>query len=419
MNGFTLTDQTVVELYPLHIGEEDQGEQEVGRPDTGVFISLPPEGTYLLRLLQSQIALGEVKKKFAEQYGQEPDLEDFLEGIASCNFVHLIDGQPADTAENGDVTVAPPRGWFLFANLPAERVLWLRSRPMQIVYLALWLGVPTLLLFDPPLLPSPSKALVTSSIIANALILTVLGWGIIALHELAHLFAARSYNCISSLNISHRLHLLVAQTDMTAVRTLPRNQRYGPYLAGMTCDMGILLLCLVLQLIAIASPLPAAIAYLTAIGIISQFAFFLRTDIYYVFANIFHLGNLMQDTQHWLINLAHRIIGRPGPYDQSAIPRRELTIIRWYAIFYLIGVVVLLGEFVLLGLPLLLEFLRQAVADLSIGPTHITFWDGAGFIFIVLLNFGLLFFVMWRDHVANRRAIPRPAMSNEATLIRE
>lgn len=406
-----LTDQTVVELYPLHIGDEDQGEHEVGRPDTGVFISLPPEGAYLLHLLQSQLPLGEVKAQFAAKYGQAPDLDDFLGGIASCDFIHLIDNHPVSPPEESITVTTPSRGLFLFANLPAERVWWLRSRPVLALSLGIWLAVPTLLTLHPGLLPSPAKALLSPSVLLNGVVLTALSWGIICLHELAHLLAARAYNCTSSLNISHRLHLLVAQTDMTAIRTLPRNQRYGPYLAGMTCDMTVLLLCLLLQLLSIPSALLSAIVYLASLGIISQFAFFMRTDIYYVFANIFHLGNLLQDTQHWLMNCIYKAIRRSPPHNLSAIAHRELVIIRWYAVFYIVGVIVVLGEFAVLGLPLLLQFLRLATDDLSAGPMHIAFWDGTAFIAVVALNFGLLFFVIWRDHFANRVRMMRRSRS--------
>ena len=49
MTTMTLSDSSVVGLHPLHIGEERDGETEVGRPETGVFVSLPAEGVALVR----------------------------------------------------------------------------------------------------------------------------------------------------------------------------------------------------------------------------------------------------------------------------------------------------------------------------------------------------------------------------------
>jgi hypothetical protein len=110
----------------------------------------------------------------------------------------------------------------------------------------------------------------------------------------------------------------------------------------------------------------------------------------------------MQDTQRWLVNLAHRVIGHDAPHDLSAVPARELRIVRWYAGFYVVGVAVAVGQVVLLGLPVLVRFMHQAVAGLAGGPAHTAFWDGAGFLAVVAANFGLLAIVLWRDHATRR-----------------
>lgn len=400
MQTHALTAQTIVEFHPLHIGEEVQGEYEVGRAETGTFISLPAEGVYLLNLLQSQIPLGKVKELFASRYGQEPDLDDFLEGMLACGFIQRIDEhlveEESTTEEAGRDQV---RGWRLLGNLSPASVAWLRSRPMYLFYIALWVLVPLLLIIRPALFPSPTKALILSSVLANAVLLAVLAWIRVGIHEVAHTLAAKAYGCDSSVMLSHRLYFLAAQTDMTSVRTLPYRQRYGPYLAGMTCDMGFLLICLVAQLFLPSVGLLAALSYLLVLGQFSQFAFFMRTDIYYVFANFFRLGNLMQDTQRWLLAKLARVSKWFPSHDLSAISEREMKVIRYYAIFYLIGVFVALAEFVIFGLPLLLAFLRLALSHLQDGPIHLAFWDGFAFLLLVLANFGLLFFIIWRDHL--------------------
>ena len=100
MTGTALTEQSVIELHPLHVGDSDgaagQGVgYEVGRPETGTFISLPAEGVSLLSWLRAGLPLGEVRARFAARYGQAPDLEDFRAGLTACGFVDRIDGQPA------------------------------------------------------------------------------------------------------------------------------------------------------------------------------------------------------------------------------------------------------------------------------------------------------------------------------------
>jgi hypothetical protein len=405
MTGMSLTDETIIELYPLHISSEGDEEREVGRPDTGTFVSLPPEGVDLVTWLQAGLAVGEVKTRFAARYGQPPDLDDFVAALIECGFVRGVDGHPVEADEPA---AQPARGWQLLAGLAPERVAWLRSRPMVVLYVAIWLAVAALLAFRPGLFPSAGDAIVLPRVMANIVALTALGWGLVFFHEVAHLLAAKAYGSPSFLNISRRLHFLVAVTDMTALRAVPRNQRYGPYLAGMTWDMGVLLACLLLQLAGLQTPLTAAVAYLALLAIVFQFAFFMRTDIYFVFVNWLRLGNLMQDTQHWLVNLLYRAIGRPARHDLSAVPARELRAVRRYAIFWIVGVVVAVGEFLLLGLPLLARLVRDAAAGLRAGPGDAPFWDGAAFLVVVALYFGLLVYVQWRDMGARRGRTLQP-----------
>lgn len=392
-----LTDQTIIELFPLHIGDVEQGEQEVGRAETGVFISLPVEGVYLLSLLEKRLPLGNVKERFAQQYGQAPDLEDFLDGLASCGFIKKIDNQSIHHDESLPISSSP--GWNVLAIIPYNAVAWLKCTPMLIFYGIIWLTTLLVFALHPSLFPLPAKALLLPSTLGNAVVLGLLGWIVVFLHELAHLFAARAYGCTSFLNISHRLYFLVAQTDMTSVRTLPRNQRYSPYLAGMTCDVTLFLICLLWELFRPSSSFPVALSYVILAGFLTQFAFFMRTDIYFVFTNFFRLGNLMQDSQHMLMNLLYSLLRRPQRYDLSSISHRELFFIRFYAIFYALGVIIASGEFIFLGLPLLWGFIHLATNNLAVGPKQAPFWDGIGFMVFMSLNFGLLFYSIWRDHM--------------------
>jgi putative peptide zinc metalloprotease protein len=278
---------------------------------------------------------------------------------------------------------------------------------MAVLYVLVWLAVPLLFLLHPAVVPSASKGILHTRVLLNLVVLEVLGWALVFLHELAHCLAARAYGCPCFVTMGRRLYFLVAQTDLTATRTLPRRQRYGPYLAGMTWDLLLLLACTLWQLTPLRSPLAGALAYLLLTGLIFQFAFFLRTDLYFVFTNRFRLGNLMQDTQHWLANLVCRLLRRATPYDLESIPSRELRIIRWYALFYVIGVAVALADFLLLGLPLLLHLSSQALLGMSAGPTQLSFWDGTGYLLVVLLDFGLLFFVTYREYRVRHQASDR------------
>jgi hypothetical protein len=390
-----VNDDTVVTLHPLHFGAEEDGEREVGRVDTGVFVALPTEGVVLLELLSTGLSVAQVRGRFAERFGTEPDLEEFLEGIGECGFVAAVDGQttgpaPAEQAATG--------GLRLLGNVPSHRVAWLLAPPMRVLYWAIWVAAPVLVLFEPELLPQPSDALVFDQVLASSLFLAVVGWTLLLCHECAHAIVARALGCTGWLSISRRLYFLVAQTDVSGVRAAPRNRRYAAFLAGMTWDMAVVVGCLVVQLAGGAGQqLVRAVVYMLALALLFQFLVFMRTDVYYVLANWLRLGNLMEDTRHVVANAVRRAIGRPPSHDLSAVPERELRVIRWYAPFYLLGSAAAITAYGVLMIPALLPFLGIALTGVADGPGSAGFWDGAGFLLLVISQFAALGWVALRE----------------------
>jgi len=401
MTALTLRDDSLVTLHPLHIGEEQDGEVEVGRPDTGVFIALPAEGVFVVRMLTARIPLREVADRFRTTYGADVDVVDFVRELSGCGFVHTVDGIVlTEQPEPGEAT--EPQGWRLLGGLPQRRVAWLLSRPARACYVVIWVGLLSLLVARPDLWPSARNAFLEIGVLGNLVLLTLLGWVLVFLHESAHLVAVRARGCSGTLDISHRLQFLVAQTDMSSVRVLPRNYRYAPYLAGMTWDATLLLLCLLLQAAGTPSPLPGLVAYLLAMALLFECAIFMRTDLYYVFTNLLRLGNLMHDTRRLVANLVARVLRQAAPHDLSDIPVRELRVARWFAPFATVGVAVAVGQFVLLGVPLLLRFVGEAASGLAGDPRSLSFWDSVGLLGVVGAQFGLLFIAIVRERWRRR-----------------
>ncbi len=77
---------------------------------------------------------------------------------------------------------------------------------------------------------------------------------------------------------------------MTGLWGQPRRKRYLPYLGGMAWDSSILAGMIVLQLVSTPESFlhgtAKLIALLLVYGIIFQFLFFLRTDMYFVMGNL-------------------------------------------------------------------------------------------------------------------------------------
>ncbi|GAA3005544.1 hypothetical protein GCM10020229_16770 [Kitasatospora albolonga] len=389
-----LTDTSTVELHPLHIGPPEDGVHEVGRPDTGTFIGLPGEGVAVIEWLSSGLTLAEAGERFTQRYGSAPELADFLAALEECGFVRAIDGR-AVQAEDTTAEATRPRGWRLLSGLPQSAVGWLLAPPLRVLYALVWLAVPALLLARPELLPRSGDALVHPRPMTSMIVLTLIGWALIFLHELAHLLTARARGCVGSLSVGRRMYFLVAQTDMTGVRALPRKERYAPYLAGITFDLSVLLVCWTLRLSGLDSGYARAVAYLCAVQFVFQCAVFLRTDLYYVLTNWLRLGNLNADARLMLHNLTNRLRGRP-PTPLTGIPEREQRIIRRYLPLHVLGILIALANLCWLVVPATVSLVRRSVEALTSGDL-LTRLDGLGFLLILTLNLGTLLTVTVRE----------------------
>lgn len=401
-----MTDDAVITLHPLHIGADENGEREVGRVDTGMFVALPAEGVALLEWLSTGLTMSEAQARFAERYGSTPDLADFLAGIGECGFIAAVNGVPYDSA--GQPAPEPVRGVTLLGGVRQEWVAWLLTPPMRLLYWAVWLTVAVLLLSHTELLPRGSDALVFDRVLPSAIFLGVVGWVLVLLHECAHAIAARAIGCTGRLSVSRRLYFLVAQTDVSGVRTVPRNRRYAVFLAGMTWDLSIVVCCLAAELAGATGTgqrLARAGVYLLLVALIFQFLVFMRTDVYYALANWLRLGNLMENTRHLLSNRTRRMLRRAPRHDLGAVPARELRIVRWYAPFYLLGSAAAIAVFALLAVPAFVPMVEIAVRGITGAAGPAGFWDGTGFIALIATQFVTLGWVWIHERRLSTRGL--------------
>src|SRR5258705_104453 len=67
-----------------------------------------------------------------------------------------------------------------------------------------------------------------------------------------------------------------------------------------------------------------------------------------------------------------------------------MRLVRWYSLVLVLGVTVFIGQFLLLGLPLLVSFVRDAVAKIAAGPGTVGFWDAVVLLLLAVAHFGTL-----------------------------
>src|SRR5262245_61432693 len=200
----------VVQVYPF-TRQQEGDEVVIGRPETGTFLALPSEAVELLDRLAEGRRLGEVEAEYERIHGLRPDLADLLAVLESKGLVG-----PGASATGGDTTVAglPKPVRYHFGNIP-QSVARVFFGPAA---LALYLGTIgvalALLIREPHLVPDRYSLYFADHKTLKLLLVVLVSYGSLFVHEFCHLLAARAVGVKSRFGISHRLWVLVAETDL-------------------------------------------------------------------------------------------------------------------------------------------------------------------------------------------------------------
>jgi putative peptide zinc metalloprotease protein len=353
--------------------QADGDEVVIGRPETSTFLALPAEAVELLDELAGGKTIGQVQAEHLARTGETPDLEDLLSYLDEKGFLAAESLPAAAQASSARARPEKPQpSRFHFSFFPESLARKIFSLPLLLAAGLLILAAVAAAVAEPALRPSWRFLFFESNVTLMASLLMLGGLAVTFFHEMGHLVAARARGISCSLGIGNRLWILVAETDMTGVWSLPRNQRYLPILAGPLVDAvsgSLLILILYAQLAGWLELPSAAVALVRAmtmvylLKILWQCYFFVRTDFYYVYTMAFGCKNLLKDTQDFLKNCWAGLLGRGRPVDQSHIPAREMKAVRAYSGFWLVGRILALSMFALVIVPLIFRYL------LSLGAT--------------------------------------------------
>jgi len=441
------TPEVKVAVYPFT--RQAEGEEIViGRVDTGVFLSLPPDAVEILDLLRAGETVGRTREIYGQKYGETPDMEDFLGFLHGKGFVRVYDPEAARAARPVDVQAASDSQTnpqtnaqtnsptdsqvpaasavrYHFADFPvplARKLFGVTALSIGSVIFALAVAAAFL---DPSVRPHRDSLVFSEHRTLKTLALMMMGYTTVFIHEMGHLIAARAVGVSSRLGISSRMWVLVAETDMTGLWSVPKRQRYLPMLAGPVIDVvSASLITLVLfghhqgwiALHPVAVELGSAMVVVYLLRLLWQCFFFVRTDFYYVIAAFFGCKNLMKDTQVHIRNLSRRFFGNRPPVDQSSIPEGERRVIRSYAWVWLLGRVAAMWMLFFVTLPVAGQYIRASGATLMAGFSgdSYAFLDALFIVVFYLFPLGLGM-GLWIRGLIKQRRLPREREPRVAT----
>ena len=230
--------------------------------------------------------------------------------------------------------------------------------------------------------PSYRDGFPFSTQLLNILVVSLLGMAAVAVHEGAHVLATAAHGLRSRLSVSRRLYFLTFQADLTRLWSVPRRQRYGPLLAGVTWDAVVMALALVLQACLADQLGPVAVRLLRTLvllqftALIAQVLVFMRTDVYAL------LVNATGCTTLWATKgaLLRRYLRRANADDERQLADAGLREVAWarrYLWLYVPGVVIAVGYLLYFLLPSLPHMVALCLAPIRAdGFTTLAAWEG-------------------------------------------
>jgi putative peptide zinc metalloprotease protein len=372
----TASTARTVRLRPLSMVAEGD-DVLVGDPETGTFVTIPAIGGVVIAALQRGASIDEVAAEAQAAAGEPVDVAGFVAVLTELGFVDDGSG-PRDA-----VRTAPIQGrrWLRGVNQNLARPLF---GPVAWTCYAL-LAVFSAAVFatQPDLFPSPARdAFLFRDIGLSAILLVPLSTLMVALHEGGHWLAARAIGLRSRFGVDRRIMLLVFETDLTQVWSVPRRRRYSPLLGGMAIDVTLLGIPLGGRLLIhtglwstppTADAILATIVYLSLANLLWQSMIFLRTDLYAVLVNLLGCHNLWQ-VKTLMLRQAFRRLTPDQTEELSRASAADRRTARWFRWVWLAGFAGVLGWFTLFVLPVIEVILTWTTKHLAAGPLAGQFW---------------------------------------------
>jgi hypothetical protein len=400
-------DAPVLRLHRLSF-VADGDEVVVGRRDIDSYGVFPPDGAALVRELSAGRPLPDAERWYEATYGEKVDIDGLVAVLAELQFVRAEHEVVA-----GD---APPVRWQRLGRA-------LFSPVALAAYLGVVVAAIAIAVTQPAFAPRPGNVFFASSFVVVELTIVFGQLPLSAIHELAHLLAARRLGLASRIRLSNRFYFVVFETSMDGLVGVPRRQRYLPMLAGMGADIVAMASLTVVAALtrgddgSLVSSVCLALAFSTLPRIVWQFYFFLQTDIYYLAATVLGCIDLHRTSRQWLANRVNRILGRGDRLvDEHAWHPHDRRAARWYGPLMVAGYTAAIVMALLVALPLAWRLFGGAVKALvSSGspPAHV--WDATILFILSTAHLSLAAFLAWRERHRDRVADPRQHAALEAS----
>jgi hypothetical protein len=350
---------------------QNEGDETIiGRPEIASYLAIPTAAVEILDWLRAGKSCAEAAELFEGKHGDQVDIAEFLATLEAKGFVSPQGATvSAGAAPLGNVKPGPSPIAFHFDNLPVRWACRIFGKTALGVYLCIVLAGIYLASQRPQILPRLDAFVFRGHMSTISLGLLAFALSSSLVHELAHLVAAKAAGVSSRITFSNRLWILVAETDLSGLWSIPKSKRFMPLMAGIIIDLvGGSLIAIALYFAAGSQAIPPlafkigqAMLLVILLRILWQFYFYLQTDFYFVITTALGCRSLMRDTENYLRNRMHGISRRFDAVDQAGVPEREMRIVRIFSFLWVAGRGYSFAVLLFITLPTLWWYARAVV----------------------------------------------------------
>ncbi len=364
-------------------------EHIIGRRETGNYIQTNETGVKVYLAANKGKTVDQIQKLYPDT-----DTTRFLYELMHEGFVDTVDSKKLPNRKQ-------EKYLKLLNNIKPTQISWLFSNAMIAIYLIIiFIGI-TIFALNTKYLPVAEDYFFTTNLSLLLFTSVIVSWILILFHELGHYIAARSYNLLTRFGISNRYYYIVAITDVTNVYSIKRKDRFRVFFGGMIVDAIIMAICAMILLLADKSIISMnVIAYLFVkfmilsqfLGLAWQFLFFLKTDLYYIFENIFDIYNVQEKVYGMLKST---ITKTKYLYNSS----REKVIMWIYTPILVFGIFALGLLFVFYSLPMLIGIIKRLFTNIFLFNEPRKFYDAVAFLLVTMLEYILLATIIIKKNI--------------------
>ncbi|MCD8808849.1 hypothetical protein K1Y25_06290 [Mammaliicoccus sciuri] len=210
----------------------------------------------------------------------------------------------------------------------------------------------------------------------NLLLIIIVSWILLLLHEMGHYYAAIRFNIKPTFKISVRLFWIVIEANVNRLWEKEKKEKYITFSAGVFVESTILFFCSLFLLLNIQNNLIRLIIFIILYRLLWQLLIFLRTDLYFIVITYLDTNSL-----HF------RIMSRLKNSFRKNIKLNIEEMI--YVLFMIIGFFVILIMAIFFQIPTIYILLTHSVHEII---SNNVFYKIDGLLTLFILT---LLFIIW------------------------